>query len=129
MAPPPAGTEEDTFEAVCLSVWEGLNNAVRELGWIADGIGDASTTFSDRSLANVKRLELQEQINDVQRKYTAYKAKKLSIKPPSMKQMTEAARISAELASWSKVNVTVTAVLTAATDLLNIYNDSIKPEA
>ena len=126
MAPPRTTTEEDTFGTICLSVWEGLSDAVRELGWIADGISDTSTSFSDRSLANLRRLEYKDKIKEIQEKYIAYKAKKLIVTPPSSGQMAEAVRIASDLAQWSTVNVTATAVIASATGLLNIYNNATR---
>lgn len=128
MAPPAIASEKDSFEVLCITVWRGLTHAVRELGWIADGISDASTTFSDRSLANLKRLEFAEKLSDIQKQYMSYGAKAHSVKPPSDEQLAQASRIATELASWTAVNVSVRAVLNSSTELLKIYGESTTPD-
>lgn len=116
--------QQDSFVSVSLSAWLGLTDAVRELGWIADG-GDPSASFADRDLANLKRLEYKDKIDIIESRLTAYMAKKLTVDPPSSAQADQASRIASDLAQWRTVNVTTNAIIAAATDLLNLYNNAV----
>lgn len=113
----------DPFLDLCNATWAGLRDAARECGWIADG-GDATATESDRDLASAKGDEYRQEAADVAERNLAYVAKKLSISPPSAVDVAAAQALAANLAAMISVNVKVSAVISAASGLLDLYNKS-----
>jgi hypothetical protein len=104
-----------------LTAWEGLNAAVRELAWIADG-GDPAASFADRDMAVLRRTEYDRERTRIMQRLMAYLGKQLSVSPPSDADLERAKHIATRLAQMRDLNVTVTAVIGAATELLNLYN-------
>jgi hypothetical protein len=114
--PPPP----DPFVVLSLEAWEGLNEAVRECDWIADG-GDPTATEADRNEANLKQAEYDRAQIRVMQRLTSYLAKKLSVVPPSATDVAQAKALVASLAAMRDQNVKVSAVVAATTQLLAIY--------
>ena len=111
----------DPFVELSTATWMGLNDAVRESGWIADG-GDPSAPQSDRDMANLKQGEYDREQVRVMQRLLAYLAKRLSIHPPSDQDVAKAKELAGTLANMRDVNVRVTAILNAASELLEIYS-------
>ena len=111
----------DPFVELSTATWMGLNDAVRESGWIADG-GDPSAPQSDRDMANLKQTEYDREQVRVMQRLLAYLAKRLTIQPPSDQDVAKAKDVAATLANMRDVNVKVAAILNAANGLLEIYN-------
>lgn len=114
-------TLTDSFVDLSKDTWSGLNTAYRELGWIADG-GDPSATSAERDMANLKRTEYGRERVRVMERMMDYLDKKLSIHPPSASDVENARNIAAHLAQMADVNVKASAIVQAATKLLDIYN-------
>lgn len=110
---------EDPFVLISALTYRSLKASCRELGWIADG--GVASDFSDRDLASQTRLEYKEKIKEVSERLTAYLAKDLVVRPPSVTDLTQAAKIAADTAKWTEANITVATVITAATNILTIY--------
>lgn len=114
-------SKPDPFVELSKETSKGLDHAIRELGWIADG-GDPSSTEEDEDLANVKRVEYDRDRGRVHRRLLAYLSKELSLQTPSDDDIETAKSLAARLAKMRDMNVRATTVVKAATDLLNIYN-------
>jgi len=113
----------DPFVEISLSTWNGLNDAVRECDWIADG-GDPTATSAERNTANVKQAEYDREQTRVMQRLTAYLAKQLSVHPPSSADLAQSKQMATQLAQMRDVNVKVSAVISAATALLNAYGNA-----
>lgn len=113
----------DPFVDLSLATWEGLNSSVRELTWIRDG-GDPTATFAERDEANLKAVEYDRDRIRVMQQLVAYLAKKLSVTPPTPADLARSRALSAQLAQMVDVNVKVTVVVKATTELLDIYGKS-----
>ena len=93
-------TQPDPFVDLSLQTSAGLSNAIRELGWIADG-GDPSASLDDRDLARLQKIEYERERIRVAQRLTAYLAKQLSVNPPSAQDLQQAKDIAAHLAAWT----------------------------
>ena len=118
-----AAASPDPFVQLSLTTWEGLNAAVREASWIADG-GDPTVSFADRDMAALKRAEYDRERIRIMQRLMAYLAKQLSVSPPSATDLDRAKVIATRLAEMREVNVTFVAIMTAATELLALYGKS-----
>jgi len=116
----------DPFVQLSLDTWRGLNDAVRELDWIADG-GDSSATFDDRDEAALARIKYERESVRVMQRLTAFLAKQLTVKTPTSADLVKAKEIATELGKFIDRNVQAKTVIKAATNLLKIYGNTKSP--
>jgi hypothetical protein len=114
--------ETDPFIDMCGYTRSGLQSAVLECGWIAEGGGTAS--IADRAMAAVRKTEYQRAKTRVGDHLLAYLADDLNVTPPTKTDLDRAERLATRLAEMESTNVKVTTIVGAATDLLNLFAKS-----